>query len=406
MSYRFVLLLLFMYLPLQGVPIQENGRIRPFNGPIEFLNEIDAQEIEDTYLMLPSKRDPKRWISLHTLGVKNQDVRIGNFTAYPDSIFLVLQESYLAQDEQALKNALDQGYATLKGPFPTQFQLQLEAFYTRAPLIWILIALYLFALIPKVQIPFFLLAFVLHTSLIALRCYILERAPVTNMYETVLYVPWVTSLASLILFKLNRSKWLLTAGSLVSIFLFLCIKIGGLEDTLDNLQPVLNSQFWLVIHVLMVVGSYGLFALSSLLSHVYVINKRPSPDLIATTFYLATASLIGGTLLGGVWASQSWGRFWDWDPKESWAFISSSIALITIHAYRFRHIGSYGFAIGSILTFCFISFTWYGVNFILGTGLHSYGFGGSGSIYYLLFLLFEGAYISFVILKGYNSRTI
>ncbi len=96
---------------------------------------------------------------------------------------------------------------------------------------------------------------------------------------------------------------------------------------------------------------------------------------ILHTMYIGTAMLIAGTILGGVWAAESWGRFWDWDPKESWAFISSCCYLIFIHAYTFRYIHQIGLAIGAVIGLWAISFTWYGVNYILGTGLHSYGFG-------------------------------
>src|SRR5438128_6981056 len=97
--------------------------------------------------------------------------------------------------------------------------------------------------------------------------------------------------------------------------------------------------------------------------------KRLS-QVILQTLYGGTTLLITGTILGGIWAAESWGRFWDWDPKESWAFISSCFYLIWIHAYRFGRIGSFGLAIGAVGGLLAISFTWYGVNYILGTGLH------------------------------------
>jgi hypothetical protein len=100
--------------------------------------------------------------------------------------------------------------------------------------------------------------------------------------------------------------------------------------------------------------------------------------------------------LGGVWAAESWGRFWDWDPKESWAFISICLYLIWVHAYRFHRIASFGLAIGAVTGLLAISFTWYGVNYILGTGLHSYGFGSGGELYYYLFVGAESALLIFV----------
>ena len=146
----------------------------------------------------------------------------------------------------------------------------------------------------------------------------------------------------------------------------------------------------------MVVGSYALFILSGLLAHLYLSKKEwenfflPVPALLNAGVIL----LIAGTLLGGVWAHVSWGRFWDWDPKESWAFISSLFYLILVHLYRYYLIGTSGLAMGAIGGLIVITFTWYGVNYLLGVGLHSYGFGQGKWMPYLLFLVFESVFMT------------
>jgi ABC-type transport system involved in cytochrome c biogenesis permease subunit len=195
----------------------------------------------------------------------------------------------------------------------------------------------------------------------------------------------------------------MAASALLSVVLLVILKLTHLNSGLENVQAVLDSQFWLIIHVLMVVASYGLFILAGILGHIYLVQsmlKRSESDemkslarLILTSVYLGTTLLIPGTILGGVWAAESWGRFWDWDPKESWAFISSSVYLMWIHAHRFHHIGNFGLALGSIVGLLAISFTWYGVNYILGTGLHSYGFGSGGEFYYYFFLIGETIFL-------------
>jgi len=129
--------------------------------------------------------------------------------------------------------------------------------------------------------------------------------------------------------------------------------------------------------------------------------KRFTRILKLTSFGIKrpyTPLKVYGNEVGGVWAAESWGRFWDWDPKESWAFISAVIYVTVIHAYRTRKIGMKGLAIGSIIGFNAITFTWYGVNYILGTGLHSYGFGSGGQNYYYLFLITEFIIISWALL--------
>ncbi len=167
-------------------------------------------------------------------------------------------------------------------------------------------------------------------------------------------------------------------------------------QNLHQVQAVLDSQFWLTLHVLLIVASYGVFILGSIIGHFYLglfVTHRQETfmmqqisQLIFKTMYGGTVFLIMGTILGGIWAAESWGRFWAWDPKESWAFISICFYLIWIHAYRFHHIASFGLAIGAISGLLSISFTWYGVNYILGVGLHSYGFGSGGGLYYYIFL--------------------
>jgi ABC-type transport system involved in cytochrome c biogenesis permease subunit len=397
--------------------------------------------------LLPSKIKDGSWYSIRALSLQVYDpeerqlVSIPNFTKFSDKIFTTLKLQYFelskAMKEKNisdisskianLSNTLMQGFLELAGKpyvtafgkalhYPTHGQLKAERIYYHYPLIGTCIALYAFAvsllilgtlqhknLIYKTGMAFLWAAFLWHTAILLLRCYILSRPPVSNMYETVIYVPWIAVLLSLILKYYIKNTWVLIASSFLALVLLVLMKIANMSSSLENVQAVLDSQYWLIIHVLMVVGSYGFFALCGILGHFYLINylckKRETENmqslgrLVLHTIYLGTALLIPGTILGGVWAAESWGRFWDWDPKESWAFISSCVYLMWIHAYRFNHIGNFGLAIGSIIGFQMISFTWYGVNYILGTGLHSYGFGSGGEIFYYFFILFEMTFV-------------
>ncbi len=273
--------------------------------------------------------------------------------------------------------------------FPTTAQLAGERLLYFVPFKWMIIACYLLAAIVLSRYrplgwAALLTGFVLHTTLLTLRCFVLSRPPVANMAETILYVPWIAVVTGLIFQP--------RAAALVAAVLLFFLPA---RMSLDNVQAVLDSQYWLTVHVLMVVGSYGIFFLAGILGHLLLI--KPSPSLekkLMQIMYLGTGLLIGGTILGGVWAAQSWGRFWDWDPKEAWAFISSGVYLMWIHAYRFKKIGGRGLALGAIVGLMAITFTWYGVNYILGSGLHSYGFGHGGEIYYYLYLVAEILFIS------------
>lgn len=408
-----------------------------------------------TLKMLPGKRDKGEWYSLHALQVMTYDpilgrpTRVKNFTLYPDPLFEKIQTTYLRlqnaylndETEQSISllnelgDLLKQGYHSIEGSlinpevhsgllYPTFNQLHAESIYYSAPLIEIALALYgvaicIFALAfaiksRKTETLAALVvaaAFIVHTVIICLRCYILNRAPVSNMFETVVYVPWISVLFGFLLKFFLKNTTPLFASSFIALSLLVLLKISNVNSRMENVQAVLDSQYWLIIHVMMIVGSYGIFALSGILSHLYLIGmvivRNESPLLksmaasILQTLYIGILLLIPGTILGGVWAAQSWGRFWDWDPKESWAFISSCVYLICIHAYRFGYIKHTGLAIGSIIGLISISFTWYGVNYILGTGLHSYGFGSGGNSYYYAYLIAE---CIFLIATGLLSK--
>ncbi len=411
--------------------------------------------------VLPSAQGGGVWLPLKALKVKMYDpiskniVPVSNFTLYPDDQFEAIRSLYLALEDAVLKqnrhgvyelgkklaSQLNESYRPLAGTlaieaagkvmtYPTAFRLKAEVFYYRFPMTPLILVLYLLAAVTLIGsyfrqrellshsgFAFLAIAFVLHTLLLALRCYILKRPPVSNMFETVVYVPWVTVLASILLYMKLRLRLLLVASSIGACVLLLLLQATALHHDLENVQPVLDSQYWLIIHVLLVVGSYGTFALAGLMGHLYLfvtsVKRKESTTMrflgkcILQAMYIGVAMLIPGTILGGVWAAESWGRFWDWDPKESWAFISCCLYLMWIHAFRMNRIRYFGLAMGAVAGFLAITFTWYGVNYILGTGLHSYGFGSGGELYYYMFLMGEFAFLSYVVYaKCFAKKTI
>lgn len=437
---------------LKSVPITWKGRVRPFDAYSrlwlhEKMPDLDKSQQpayaqvwllhflgkskENGLLLLPGRNG--EWFSIDIL----KSDQISNFTIYSDPVFIQIRQSYLAakeafakeddtkvsQEIKGLAAALHQGYGSIAGMpmleaagkkllYPTYRQLELESFYYDYPLIPLTIAIYALAALllvlksltkSRLAIIVLVIAFCAHTGILLMRWIIVARPPVSNMFETVIYVPWVALLTSLVLRFFNKSNKLLLAASLASLLPLILLQTTSLSRDMETVQAVLDSQYWLIVHVLMVVGSYGVFLLGALLGHLYLMMRmrtNPSPEKMAPlaktilqTIYIGTALLICGTLLGGAWAAQSWGRFWDWDPKESWAFISSCIYLIIIHASSFRYIGHLGIAIGAVLGFQAVLFTWYGVNYILGTGLHSYGFGSGGDFYYYLFVAAEAIFL-------------
>jgi ABC-type transport system involved in cytochrome c biogenesis permease subunit len=287
--------------------------------------------------------------------------------------------------------------------YPTRLQLQLElALHRSPPLPWLIggycvaALLYLFRW-KRTALSLLLTTWAFHLLLIAVRSFILGRPPVANMEESLLWAPWVAVTASLFLGYRGA------AGVAAALSLLVA---GHFRAGLEPVQAVLDSQLWLSIHVLLVVGSYGLFLLAGVMGHLYLLRGNVQVRSLVTALYLGTGMLIAGTLLGGVWAAQSWGRFWDWDPKEAWAFISICVYLFWIHAYYFGLIGPRGLAIGSIVGLVAITFTWYGVNFLLGTGLHSYGFGSGGEIWYFGYIALEGLFLGWQWVKRFRTKVL
>lgn len=421
------------------------GYVKEF--PLIIQTEIPLHQqlsvIQDPLKMIPGKYRPGEWYSLFTLG-SDSDQGIPNFTLYSGEIFGILR-SHFQNTLLFLKNARGQNeinklgiklleaYTSLAGKdqplskaswvhYPTLTQLHAERFYERTPLILFSIGLYLTALLlfllyqafPKkglysLALLSFITGFLTHGLALALRSYILNRPPVSNMQETVIYVPWIANCLSLFFLWFYKNEIMVIASLILSTILLTLMEYTYSLAGFENVPAVLNSQFWLTIHVLMIVGSYGILILGGLLGHYYLIGTlfnrtavslTTVAKLLLQTLYCGVALLIPGTLLGGIWAAQSWGRFWDWDPKESWAFISACLYLVVIHSYRFKLISDFGLAIGSIVGLTAISFTWYGVNYILGTGLHTYGFGAGGEWIYFSFLFVEFLFILAICLKS------
>lgn len=242
--------------------------------------------------------------------------------------------------------------------------------------------------------------FILNTYGFGLRVYIMGRAPVTNMYETVIWVAWGTMVFAAILEMIYKYRVILTAGTLVAAFGLVIADFAPavLDPTLQPLEPVLRSNYWLTIHVMTITISYAAFFLAFGLGDIGLIyflkdetKYKNQIRALVTGIYrsmqIGVAFLAPGIILGGVWADYSWGRFWGWDPKETWALIALLGYLAVLHARYAGMIRDFGMVVSSILSFSLVIMAWYGVNFVLGAGLHSYGFGAGGVEYVSAFVV-------------------
>ena len=302
-------------------------------------------------------------------------------------------------------------------------KIAVEVFYQRLhPFRWAWI-LYLAAGIGMLVVPgkpgyllgwaFGLCGFILQLAGFVFRIIISGRAPVTNMYESVVWVAFGTIFFALIFEAIYRSRYFLLGAVPVAVASLILADTQPviLDRSIHPLVPVLADNFWLTTHVLTITLSYAAFALALGVGHIILgksmFGVKASPVLhnyLYRTLQIGVLLLAIGTILGAVWANYSWGRFWDWDPKETWALIALLAYLFLLHGRIAGRWGGFGMAVGAVLAFQCVIMAWYGVNFILGVGLHSYGFGTGGLPGAIAFVLCEVAFVSLALIRQKRAK--
>ena len=241
-------------------------------------------------------------------------------------------------------------------------------------------------LIKIVEYSIYLL-FILNTIGLAARWYIAGHAPWSDAYESIIFVAWATVIFGIIFGR--KSYFTLASATLVSSIILSVAHMNWLDPSIANLQPVLDS-YWLMIHVAVIVGSYGPFAIGMILGIVVLLltiiaNKKNRKSFVKKleeltivnelSLTIGLVMLTIGNFLGGMWANESWGRYWGWDPKETWALISIIIYTAVLHLRIVPKLNNkWLFNLMSIISFGAIMMTYFGVNFYL-VGLHSYASG-------------------------------
>ena len=230
-----------------------------------------------------------------------------------------------------------------------------------------------------------LLALAIHTFGLVSRMYLQERPPVTNLYSSAIFIGWGAVIVALILERIFRDGiGAACAGAIGFVTLIIAHHLAGSGDTLEMLQAVLDTNIWLATHVVAITTGYSAMFLAGMLAIIYVVRgvfttslKKQTADSLARMTYgvlcFATLFSFVGTVLGGIWADQSWGRFWGWDPKENGAVLIVLWCAIILHARWGGFIRQRGLMIMALFGNIVTSFSWFGVN-MLGVGLHSYGF--------------------------------
>ncbi len=240
------------------------------------------------------------------------------------------------------------------------------------------------------------LAWLLATVGIATRVWLGGYAPVTNLYSSALFVAWVAAAFCIVMEKIFRNGIASVAATLIGVPSLIIAHHLSLDgDTLEMMKAVLDSNFWLSTHVICVTAGYGATFLAGALGLIYIARglltsslDKPTADSLARMIYgivcFATLFSLVGTILGGIWADQSWGRFWGWDPKENGALMIVIWNAILLHARWGGMAKARGLATLAVFGNVITAWSWFGVN-LLGVGLHSYGFTENGALWLAAF---------------------
>lgn len=238
------------------------------------------------------------------------------------------------------------------------------------------------------------------------------RVPASNMYESMLFLAWGVGLFALIALVFIRNRLVLVNASAGATLTMLLVDLLPMDGFIHPMPPVLTGTPWLAIHVPIIMVSYAVLALGVIIAHMQIAFGALAPkreDLIEKMadlnyWYTMVGSilLIAGILTGSIWAASSWGRYWGWDPKEVWSLVAFLAYMAILHGRSDRLLGRFGVAAWSIIAFQTILMTYLGVNYVLGTGLHAYGFGDSPIVIWMVLIAL--AEIAFLAWGGFAQR--
>lgn len=245
--------------------------------------------------------------------------------------------------------------------------------------------------------------FVCHSTGIGIRWDIAGRAPVSNLYESLVFMGWGAIALGLGLEVAHRKRFPALSAGLIG---FLCLAFSEnlpIDSAINPLVPVLANTSWLAVHVMTIMLSYAALALAMVLGHAILgveLARRDRGELLSSmtkllhrTLQIGILFLAAGIMFGAVWANESWGRYWGWDPKETWSLITFFVYLAIIHARFAGWLHAFGLAVSAVLGFLAVIMTYYGVNFILSAGMHAYGFAEGGQLYVAAYAVIEVALI-------------
>jgi ABC-type transport system involved in cytochrome c biogenesis permease subunit len=332
--------------------------------------------------------------------------------------YALMARDYRKSDPAAFKAALDEYALWLAHERPAEVRLaRWEVLFNAAQPFVSGMALYIAALLavfawwatrrPQAQAAaggLFLAAVVVHTLGLFARIILQGRPPVTNLYSSAVFVGWVAALLGLFAERVHRKGFAWAGGALLGFCTLLIAQhLGASGDTMEMMRAVLDSNFWLGTHVVTVTIGYASTFLAGALGITWILRRHfvvhPDPEttkaLVSLAYGIVAFSLLFsfiGTTLGGIWADQSWGRFWGWDPKENGALLIVLWNAFILHARFAGYARERGVMVMTVFGNIVTSLSWFGVN-MLGIGLHSYGFMDAAFYWLLAFAVSQFALI-------------
>ncbi|MEY2667840.1 MAG: hypothetical protein RJA59_478, partial [Pseudomonadota bacterium] len=221
-----------------------------------------------------------------------------------------------------------------------------------------------------------------------------DRIPAANMYESMLFLAWGVGLFAVIAYGVMRNRVVVVNAAVMAALTMALTDLLPIDRFIHPIAPVLSGTPWLAIHVPIIMVGYAVLALGLVVAHMQIGFTIFAPtkvavidrlyDLLYWYMFVGSILLIAGILTGSMWAASSWGRYWGWDPKEVWSLVAFLCYMAILHAKVDKMIGQFGVAAISIGAFQTILFTYLGVNFVLTTGMHSYGMGDSPVVMWML----------------------
>ena len=326
---------------------------------------------------------------------------------YTNALYEGINTSEYGEADEYLESLINYQRKNASYDLPSEAQVSAEVFYYKSMIferlfpyyasVGILMLIFLISAIirgkpgssPVIKVfsALILIGFLFHSLGLGVRWYVSGHSPMSNGYESMLFISWVTVLAGL--FFSRRSSLTLAATAVLSSLTLMVAHLSFMDPEITNLVPVLQS-YWLTLHVSVITASYGFLGLGFILGLVCIIlyslntpmNRqhilRTIDDLTVINYRTLTLGLYFltiGTFLGAIWANESWGRYWGWDPKETWSLITVIVYAFVIHTKNIKALNSmYIFNILSVYAFSSVLMTYFGVNYYL-SGLHSYAGG-------------------------------